>query len=337
MSFAPTDDGTTWEGSLRHHGGTHSLEEKLLNGELPAVPEMSAVDFERPDLSTYILSHDHAPEDVAYNTEGQLVGATLEALVERMTPHDSLVEPPFAAVFFLTFRQFVTPEELIDTLIARYNIMPPEGVPMDDQYIWQQRKGLPVRLRVSNFIKSWLESYWRPSVDNAILPTLHKFTSEALSMMFPIPSQRILELIRQWQVASDAGITPKVDRVRDAGIPLNPPSVSPSEIPRPIMTKTLLGSLRGKAFPSISVTDFDPLELARQMTVMECTLYCAILPEEVLETGKPNLNNLGNVRAVTTLSTVITGWVAESILNEPDTKKRTNLVKFFIKLADVSS
>ncbi|THH27575.1 hypothetical protein EUX98_g6616 [Antrodiella citrinella] len=332
VSFAPTDDGTTWEGSLRHHG--QSVEEKLLNGELPAVPEMSTLDFGRSDLSSYILSHDHAPDDVAYNTEGQLVGATLEALVERMTPHDSLVEPPFAAVFFMTFRQFVTPEELIDTLIARYNIMPPSGVHVDDQYIWQQRKGLPVRLRVSNFIKSWLESYWRPSVDNVILPTLHKFTSEALSVMFPVPSQRILELVRQWQAASDAGITPKVDRVRDAGIPLNPPSVSPSEIPRPVMNKTLLSSLRSRNFVTISVTDFDPLELARQMTVMECTLYCAILPEEVLETGKTGAGSLGNVRAVTTLSTVITGWVAESILNEPDTKKRTYLVKFFIKLAD---
>ncbi|TCD70915.1 hypothetical protein EIP91_001224 [Steccherinum ochraceum] len=331
VSFAPTDDGTTWEGSLRHHGA-QSMEEKLLNGDLPAVPEMSAVSFGQADLSTYILSHDHAPDDVAYNGEGQLVGATLEALVERMTPHDSLVEPPFAAVFFMTFRQFVTPEELIDSLIARYNIMPPDNIPREDQYIWQQRKGLPVRLRVSNFIKSWLESYWRPNVDNVILPTLHKFTSEALSMMFPVPSQRILELVRQWQAASEAGITPKVDRVRDAGIPLNPPTVPPSEIPRPIMTKTLLSLLRSKNFAGISVTDFDPLELARQMTFMECTLYCAILPEEVLETGKPG--NLGNVKAVTTLSTVVTGWVAESILNEPDTKKRTNLVKFFIKLAD---
>jgi hypothetical protein len=34
------------------------------------------------------------------------------------------------------------------------------------------------------------------------------------------------------------------------------------------------------------------------------------------------------------LSTVITGWVAESILNEPDIKKRTALVKFFVKVAD---
>ncbi|KAI0789799.1 ras guanine nucleotide exchange factor domain-containing protein [Abortiporus biennis] len=331
-SLAPTDDGTTWEGSHRNHA-PQSLEEKLLNGDLPAVPEGTIAEF-NPDPLSWILSHDHAPEDVAYNSEGQLVGASLEALVERMTPHDSLVEPPFAAVFFLTFRQFTTPSELVDALIARYNIIPPKGIPEQDVYLWQQRKGLPVRLRVSNFVKSWLESYWRPSVDNVVLDSLLAFTRDALAHMFPVPSQRIVELIRQWQTASETGISPKVDRVRDAGIPLNPPTMSPSEIPRPIMTKGLLSALRNKNYTNIAITDFDPLELGRQLTWMECSLYCAIQPEEVLETGQKGGTYPGNVRAVTSLSTVITGWVAESILSELDTKKRTSLVKFFIKVAD---
>ena len=97
-----------------------------------------------------------------------------------------------------------------------------------------------------------------------------------------------------------------------------------------------MSSLRNKTFASINLTDFDTLELARQLTTMECNLYCAIQPEEVLETGQQGGVPPVNVRAVSSLSTAITGWVAESILNEPDTKKRTTLVKFFIKLADVS-
>ena len=35
------------------------------------------------------------------------------------------------------------------------------------------------------------------------------------------------------------------------------------------------------------------------------------------------------------MSTAITGWVAECILDEKDMKKRTLLVKFFVKVADV--
>ena len=343
-SYAPTeDDRTTWEGSQRHGAApsTTSFEQQLLNGDLPAVP--GAHPFGAAVLP-WTFPHDHAPEDVAYNSDGQLVGATLEALVERMTPHDALVEPPFAAVFFMTFRLFTTPAELLDAVIARYNILPPPGLADADLRLWQQRKGLPVRLRVSNFIKTWVETYWRHATDAVVVPTLVSFIKDALAAMFPGPSQRILELVHQRASAGSAdSLSPRADRerVRDAGMPLNPPTLPGpiSEIPRPIMTKTVLSALRARNFASVAVTDFDPLELARQMTVMECFLYCAIQPEEVLETGagakkKEGAVQNANVKAVTSLSTAITGWVAESILNEPDTKKRTALVKFFIKLAD---
>lgn len=340
VSVAPTDDGTTWEGGHTPQQSQLplSLQDKLRNGELPPVPESALPDLpsSRSDPLAWLLSHDHPPDDVAYNSEGQLVGASLEALVERMTPHDALVEPAFAAVFFLTFRQFTTPSELVSALIARYNIVPPGSLADGEMFLWQQQKGLPVRLRVSNFVKSWLESYWRPAVDNVVLPELLAFTRDALALMFPVPSQRILDLIQSWIVARENGVNMKVDRVRDAGIPLNPPSIQPSEVPRPIMTKALLSALRAKNYSAISVTDFDPLELARQLTTMECTLYCSISSEEVLETGQSGGTYPGNVKAVTSLSTVITGWVAEGILDEPDTKKRTALVKFFIKVADVS-
>ncbi|KAI0366881.1 ras GEF [Pilatotrama ljubarskyi] len=335
-SYAPTeDDRTTWEGSTRH-GATPSVatfEERLMSGELLPVPGSSFTTAVLP----WTFPHDHAPEDVAYNSDGQLVGATLEALVERMTPHDSLVEPPFAAVFFMTFRLFTTPAELLEAVITRYNILPPPGLCEADLRLWQQRKGIPVRLRVSNFLKTWIESYWRHTTDNSVVPTLVSFTREALSVMFPGPSARIMELIQQRLNSSENVSLSKGerDRLRDAGIPLNPPTILPgpiSEVPRPIMTKTVLSALRSRSFDAVAVTEFDALELARQLTTMECTLYCAIQPEELLDTaGGPAP---AHVKAVTSLSTAITGWVAESILNEPDTKRRTALVKFFIKLAD---
>jgi hypothetical protein len=103
------------------------------------------------------------------------------------------------------------------------------------------------------------------------------------------------------------------------------------------MTRALIHQLRNRNFTSITLTDFDCLELARQLTIMECNLFCAIQPDEILESGQEGSKPPVNIRAVTSLSTIVTGWVAESILNEADDiRKRITLVKFFIKLADVS-
>lgn len=336
-SLARTDDdGTTWEGSLENHA--QDAEERPYDKEF-AIETLELSPEFMEDPTVWMLSHDYSLEDVAYNTDGHLVGATMDALVEKMTPHDSLVDPAFSAVFFMTFRLFSAPAELVKTIIARYNIQPPKGLSEVDMQIWQQRKGIPVRLRVSNFIKAWVETYWRPGVDDLALPSLLMFTRNELANFSPTPAQRILELITLRRQTTDYTISPKGDRTRDPGMSINPPSaiLLTSEVPRPTMTKTLLVALRKREFASIAITDFDALELARQLTIMECNLYCAILPEEILEPDTTGAKPPTNVRAVSSLSTVITGWVAESILDEPDLKKRTNLVRFFIKVADVSS
>ncbi|TEB18406.1 cell division control protein 25 [Coprinellus micaceus] len=307
-SFAVrSDDGTTWEGSIRDHGSSYAPQSlaSRRSEDLPPLPNEPFPEYPA-DPMTWLLSHDYASDDVAYNNEGHLVGATMKALAVKMTPHDSLVDPAFQAVFFLTFRLFSSPADLVDAIIARYNLTPPQGISREDELLWQQQKGIPVRLRVSNFIKTWLDTYWRSGPDDVALPLLTSFTREV-------------------------GILAWLS---------NPPSIfsptSTGEIPRPTMTKTLLSALRKKDFPSISITDFDALELARQLTIMECELYCAIQPNEILESGTEGAAPPVNVRAVSSLSTVITGWVAESILDELDLKKRTLLVKFFVKLADVT-
>lgn len=324
----------TEQGDNHDEGGL--LEEKILNGDLPSIPPTDVPDQNPLDPDSWLQFHDYSPEDVAYDKDGHLVGATIQAIVEKMTPHASIVDPSFSSIFFLTFRLFSSPTELVQAIIDRYNLVPPPGLSEERVYVWQQRKGIPVRLRVSNLFKLWLELYWRPASDNVVLKLLLDFNRDALAHMFPGPSQRIHEFITTREREGEQALppTPRPDLVRDPSMAfiVN----SPSEIPRPVMTKTLFSQLRSRNFASISITDFDTLELARQFSIMESNLFCAIQPEEILESGQEGSKPPMNVRAVTGLSTVITGWVAECILNETDIRKRTTLVKFFIKVADVS-
>ena len=313
----------------------------MFHGNLPSVTTANVPGQSLLDSDSWLQLPDYPPGDVSYNQEGQLVGATLRALVEKMTPPDaSDVDPAFSSIFFLTFRLFSSPAELVQAIIDRYNLVPPPGLSEELTYVWQQRKGIPVRQRISNLIKSWLERFWRPTTDTVVLPALLDFNRDALAIMFPSPSHRIHEIIvtRKREGAQAAPATPRPDLARDPLSAFTPRIIqSPFEIPRPIITKTLFSNLRNRYFTSISITDFDCLELARQLSIMECNVFCAIQPEEILEGGQEGSKPPVNVRAVTSLSTVITGWVAESILNEGDLKRRTLLVKFFIKLADVSA
>jgi len=339
------------------------FEEKLLHGELPEpplsavppevsipptplTPAPSAVPATASDLEgVFALTHDYDARNIAFNDEGAIVGATLDVMIERMTPHNALVDPAFQQIFMMTWRLFVSPSELVDALINRYDLPIPTLFSEEDLAAWTKRKAAPVKLRVANLIKTWLEIYWRTETDDAVLTQLSGFVRETVAAQFPAPAQRILEIIRARAISDDSVVSPRpvdramsvhVDKLREGpGIP-NPIPVSPSDIPRPNITKTLFGLLKGKSYAAVTVTDFDVLELARQFTIMENKLYLEVKPDELLELGQSSKPSV-NVKAISTLSTAITGWVTECILNEEDAKRRMNLVKFFIKLADVSS
>lgn len=112
--------------------------------------------------------------------------------------------------------------------------------------------------------------------------------------------------------------------------------------PASIMGKSLRNTLRKAAsqasLAAIHVNDIDPVELARQITIMENTLFCRIRPNEMI--GQEFKKKVGtsqaiHVKAMIQTSTQITSWVSDSILNEMDAKKRAHVLKYWIKVGDV--
>jgi son of sevenless-like protein len=85
----------------------------------------------------------------------------------------------------------------------------------------------------------------------------------------------------------------------------------------------------------------DPVEVARQLTLLEQQFFGKIDPLECLyyrgdqkvKNGQPPLEGQ-NIRNMINQSNKVTGWVAESILLEKDLKRRGQLLKHFIKIAD---
>ena len=159
----------------------------------------------------------------------------------------------------------------MQAVIDRYNLLPPPELTEEQMYAWQQRKGIPVRLRVSNFIKTWLEAYWRPASDAGVLPLLSDFNQDALATMFPKPAERIRDMIRLRteqlaQQAQDPSSPVIMDarHGREQSALAAAAGLSAVEHPRPVVAKALLAGLRRRDFGTVVLTDFDTLELARQ-------------------------------------------------------------------------
>lgn len=89
---------------------------------------------------------DFNSEEISYNMEGQIRGATLNALVAKLTTHEH-VDRPFNTTFLMTYRTFTTSAQLFDLLVQRYLIEPPLN--MDRQRVtqWERLKGQIVRIR----------------------------------------------------------------------------------------------------------------------------------------------------------------------------------------------
>lgn len=326
-------------------------------------------------LDARFMAPGYDPTDICYNSDGEVTGATLPALVEKMTPHDTTVEASFSNAFFLCFRLFTDPIELFEALVRRYNLATPAEVEANPEVLarWKSSKVMPVRLRVLNFFKTWLELHWQPASDRPILAPLDAFISASVTHSLQRSGQHLAELVQRRMSESGSSVRKtalqaggnrgagslkrvmSADKVKSGGgqsaihidtnsmyLPLAFPAIKGGSPPVPLVSKSLLSALRAAILsPDGSVgphvLEFDPLELARQVTIMESKVFCSILPEELLgqEFSKSNGQSSSvHVKQMASFNTKITGWVTECVLGEEDAKKRTQVVKHFIKVGD---
>jgi hypothetical protein len=125
----------------------------------------------------------------------------------------------------------------------------------------------------------------------------------------------------------------QIDRFTLGG---NRDSMAEGTPPSPNLPRHISVALRTRNL--VNVTDIDPLEMARQLTIIDGKQFCAVHPYELIdqEFTRKESRVAVNVRGMSDLSNQIITWTAESILFEDDLKRRASILKYYIKLADVS-
>ncbi|PHH64793.1 hypothetical protein CDD81_3859 [Ophiocordyceps australis] len=302
----------------------HGPRTQVSISDLSAASSMSQVDEAADEVETRLLERTYAHE-LLFNKESQVTGGSLPALVERLTTHESTPDATFVSAFYLTFRLFCTPVKLTEALVDRFD------------YVGESpHMAGPVRLRVYNAFKGWLESHWRDETDRAALPLIMSFAEEKLGVVLPSAGRRLVELARR--VSGDGPLVPRlVSSMGKTNTAIAQYVPADSPLPQPAISRSQLhllsGFRAGTAAPT--VVDFEPLELARQLTLKQMAIFCAILPEELLASQwmKKGGVDAPHVKAMSTLSTDLSNLVADTILEHAEVKKRALVIKHWIKVA----
>lgn len=313
---------TSPEPSIREGSSEHSLPRSQSYAASIMAESVSQLESD-PEPAVFAYAH-----ELTFNKENCITGGSMPALVERLTVHDSTPDAVFVATFYLTFRLFTTPKEFAEHLVARF-----------DSVAHGSKMGTPVRLRVYNVFKGWLESHWRKDCDSVALDTINSFAYGKLSNALPAAGKRLADLASK--VSSiDGPLVPRlVSSMGKTNTATAQYTLPDAPVPSPVITKSQLNLLRAFASGSGSqptILDFDPLELARQFTLKESRMFCSILPEELIaqEWTKKTGSLAVNVRAMSALSTDLAHLVAETILAQEDSKRRAVVIKQWIKIAD---
>lgn len=284
---------------------------KILGDEAPGLPP----------APYWFLGHDYQPNDLILNAEGQVKGGTLPALIERLTLHDGL-DANFIATFLLTYRSFTTTKELFTYLFRRFTIQAPMGLTPEEMEIWNEKKQTPIRLRVFNIIKSWLETYYLEDEvdDREALSMIKDFSgSPAMKDTMSFAAVQLIKLVEKREQSEGA--------FRKMVLNMS------TQAPQPNVPRNL---------KKIKFLELDPLEFARQLTIMEASIYNKIRPVECLAkawtSNDPDIAGKAvTIKKMIETSNLYANWINELILSEKEIKKRVLVIRHFVLIAEVSA
>ena len=265
----------------------------------------------------WYLQGDHET-DLLLDVKGNIKGGTKEALIAHLTHHD-MFDSQFNTAFLLTFATMMPLGELIRLLIERFSVEPPEGLGFEEYNNWIVRKQNPIRLRVMNIMKLLIEKNWSPSYFNesAIKRWLNFAESEA------VQSFSIGRLLANEIKNLLARKIYTVDRQ----------PVFPNLRPPAPLTKGSSSFVK-----KTKLLDIDYVELARQLSLREFKMYCAISKFSCIAKvwgKKSGLNeSIESITKFIKYSNQLTNFVAYMILRKSDPKKRVQIIRYFIQVAE---
>ncbi len=260
-------------------------------------------------MGTFSFSVADAPENVLFK-DGVLAAATIEKLIEKLTLPDCCARQ-HVQYFLLTYRATLSPQELLAFLLARYHHSDLVEARKVNRAVGLQRNA--VHDRVVLVLELWLELGFQDFVEDGDLTArLMSFVYSALegNILMNDGAERIKDVVKRRVLTTPSDAAAEHERFLEAHAP-----------------KSLLPNMLGVGMSYL--VDVDPLEIARQLAILDHDLFCKIRGQELIgqKWSKESLRPLApNVMAVIGRFNALSSWVVTLILQPSEAVIRAALV-----------
>ncbi|ETE67030.1 Son of sevenless-like 1, partial [Ophiophagus hannah] len=311
--------------------------ERMLDVTMLQEEKEEQMRFPSPEL--YRFAEPDSTENIVFEENMQpksgipiIKAGTVVKLIERLTFH-MYADPNFVRTFLTTYRSFCKPQELLSLLIERFEIPEPEPTEADriamengDQPLSAELKRFrkeyiqPVQLRVLNVCRHWVEHHFYDfERDVDLLQRLEEFIGTVRGKAMKKWVESITKIINRKKQAQAIGPSHNIT------FESSPPPIE-WHISRQGQTETF------------DLLTLHPIEIARQLTLLESELYRAVQPSELVgsvwtkedkEINSPNL--LKMIRHTTNL----TLWFEKCIVETENLEERVMVVCRIIEILQV--
>ncbi|XP_073772001.1 son of sevenless homolog 1 isoform X2 [Danio rerio] len=292
-----------------------------------------------PGAQLYRFAEPDSEENVVFEENVQsksgipiIKAGTVLKLIERLTFH-MYADPNFVRTFLTTYRSFCKPQELLDLLIERFEIPEPKPTEADqmalengDQPLSAELKRFrkefvqPVQLRVLNVCRHWVEHHFYDfERDAQLLRRLEEFIGTVRGKAMRKWVESITKIIQRKKQAQASGSSHNIT------FESSPPAIE-------------WHLCRAGQVEQFDLMTLHPIEIARQLTLLESDFYRAVQPSELVgsvwtkedkEINSPNL--LRMIRHTTNL----TLWLEKCIVETENVEERVSVVSRIIEILQV--
>ncbi|KAF8963919.1 ras guanine nucleotide exchange factor domain-containing protein [Flammula alnicola] len=248
------------------------------------------------------------------DTKGHIRTATLPALIERLTtdmgPADltKIAESSaFTNVFLMTFRTFMTADELFEALIKRYNMGPYKKLADNEYKDWKANLRVPTQHRILEIFSIWLEDHRLLEEEPHISQRLTNFLSTIRTPPHNTQADAIIKNIERLTFT----------------------------VPNKLSTTATPKKPRKSKAHKNDLLKLDPADIAEQLALLEHALYAKVTPQECLAYAKTQTGEaVCKLQEFCSTHDKLGSWVKSSILNNEILGKRAGTVDFWIKVSE---